>query len=134
MSTPDISFLFYIYYFIFVCTFFLEFNTSFLRKIYGYTVIISFFFYLNRYLVLLAQFVVYCIIKDTSMHFVVFLFSYISYPLVIVVIRINVSIFYSIYMLYHVSDLSIKLNRANALFKMRYVSLKILRSIYFALF
>ena len=68
------------------------------------------------------------------MHFVVFLFSYISYPLVIVVIRINVSIFYSIYMLYHVSDLSIKLNRANALFKMRYVSLKILRSIYFALF
>ena len=68
------------------------------------------------------------------MDFVVFLFSYISYPLVIVVIRINVSIFYSIYMLYHVSDLSIKLNRANALFKMRYVSLKILRSIYFALF
>ena len=68
------------------------------------------------------------------MHFAVFLFSYISYPLVIVVIRINVSIFYSIYMLYHVSDLSIKLNRANALFKMRYVSLKILRSIYFALF
>ena len=83
---------------------------------------------------LLTQFVVYCIIKDTSMDFVVFLFSYISYPLVIVVIRINVSIFYSIYMLYHVSDLSIKLNRANALFKMRYVSLKILRSIYFALF
>ena len=37
---------------------------------------------------------------------------------------------------YHVSDLSIKLNRANALlFKMRkYVSLKILRSIYFAIF
>ena len=68
------------------------------------------------------------------MDFVVFLFSYISYPLVIVVIRINVSIFYSIYMLYHVSDLSMKLNRANALFKMRYVSLKILRSIYFALF
>ena len=68
------------------------------------------------------------------MDFVVFLFSYISYPLVIVVIRINVPIFYSIYMLYHVSDLSIKLNRANALFKMRYVSLKILRSIYFALF
>ena len=68
------------------------------------------------------------------MDFVVFLFSYVSYPLVIVVIRINVSIFYSIYMLYHVSDLSIKLNRANALFKMRYVSLKILRSIYFALF
>ena len=68
------------------------------------------------------------------MDFVVFLFSYISYPLVIVVIRINVSIFYSIYMLYHVSDLSIKLNRANALFKMRYVSLKILRSIYFAPF
>ena len=68
------------------------------------------------------------------MDFVVFLFSYISYPLVIVVIRINVSIFYSIFMLYHVSDLSIKLNRANALFKMRYVSLKILRSIYFALF
>ena len=37
---------------------------------------------------------------------------------------------------YHVNDLSIKLNRANALlFKMRkYVSLKILRSIYFLLF
>ena len=35
----------------------------------------------------------------------------------------------------HVSDLSIKLNRANTLlFKMRkYVSLKILRSIYFAI-
>ena len=37
---------------------------------------------------------------------------------------------------YHVNDLSIKLNRANALlFKMRkYVSLKILRPIYFAIF
>ena len=37
---------------------------------------------------------------------------------------------------YHVNDFSIKLNRANALlFKMRkYVSLKILRSIYFAIF
>ena len=37
---------------------------------------------------------------------------------------------------YHVNDLSIKLNRANALlFKMRkYVSLKILTSIYFAIF
>ena len=37
---------------------------------------------------------------------------------------------------YHVNDVSIKLNRANALlFKMRkYVSLKILRSIYFAIF
>ena len=37
---------------------------------------------------------------------------------------------------YHINDLSIKLNRANALlFKMRkYVSLKILRSIYFAIF
>ena len=37
---------------------------------------------------------------------------------------------------YHVNDLSIKLNRANALlFKMRkYVSLKILRSIYLAIF
>ena len=37
---------------------------------------------------------------------------------------------------YHVNDLSIKLNRANALlFKMRkYISLKILRSIYFAIF
>ena len=37
---------------------------------------------------------------------------------------------------YHVNDLSIKLNRANALlFKMRkYVSLKILRSLYFAIF
>ena len=37
---------------------------------------------------------------------------------------------------YHVNDLFIKLNRANAfLFKMRrYVSLKILRSIYFAIF
>ena len=37
---------------------------------------------------------------------------------------------------YHVIDLSIKLNRANTLlFKMRkYVSLKILRSIYFAIF
>ena len=37
---------------------------------------------------------------------------------------------------YHVNDLSIKLNRANALlFKMReYVSLKILRFIYFAIF
>ena len=37
---------------------------------------------------------------------------------------------------YHVNDLSIKLNRANALlFKMRkYVNLKILRSIYFAIF
>ena len=37
---------------------------------------------------------------------------------------------------YHVNDLSIKLNRTNALlFKMRkYVSLKILRSIYFAIF
>ena len=37
---------------------------------------------------------------------------------------------------YHVNDLSIKLNRANALlFKMRkYVNLKILRSIYFTIF
>ena len=37
---------------------------------------------------------------------------------------------------YHVNDFSIKLNRANALlFKMRkYVSCKILRSIYFAIF
>ena len=37
---------------------------------------------------------------------------------------------------YHVNDLSIKLNRANALlFKMRkYFSLKILRSVYFAIF
>ena len=37
---------------------------------------------------------------------------------------------------YHITDLSIKLNRANALlFKMRrYVSLKILRSMYFAIF
>ena len=37
---------------------------------------------------------------------------------------------------YHVNDLSIKLNRTNALlFKMRkYVSLKILKSIYFAIF
>ena len=37
---------------------------------------------------------------------------------------------------YHVNDLSIKLNRANALlFQMRkYVNLKILRSIYFAIF
>ena len=37
---------------------------------------------------------------------------------------------------YHVNDLSIKLNRANALiFKIReYVSPKILRSIYFAIF
>ena len=37
---------------------------------------------------------------------------------------------------HHVNDLSIKLNRANGLFlKMRkYVSLKILRSIYFAVF
>ena len=37
---------------------------------------------------------------------------------------------------YHVNDLSIKLNKANVLlFKMRkYVSLKILRSIYFAIF
>ena len=37
---------------------------------------------------------------------------------------------------HHVNDLSIKLNKANALlFKMRkYVSLKILRSIYFAIF
>ena len=37
---------------------------------------------------------------------------------------------------HHVNDLSIKLNRANAhLFKMRkYVSLKILRPIYFAIF
>ena len=37
---------------------------------------------------------------------------------------------------YHVNDLSIKLNRANAiLFKMRkYASLKILKSIYFAIF
>ena len=37
---------------------------------------------------------------------------------------------------YHVNDLSIKLNRANTLlFKMRkYVSLKTLRSIYFAIF
>ena len=37
---------------------------------------------------------------------------------------------------YHVNDLSIKLNRANALlFKMRkYVSLEILRSIYFVIF
>ena len=37
---------------------------------------------------------------------------------------------------HHVNDLSIKLNRANALFyKMRkYVSLEILRSIYFAVF
>ena len=36
----------------------------------------------------------------------------------------------------HVNDLSIKLNRANArLFKMRkYISLRILRSIYFAIF
>ena len=37
---------------------------------------------------------------------------------------------------YHVNDLSVKLNRANALlFKMRkYVSCKILKSIYFAIF
>ena len=37
---------------------------------------------------------------------------------------------------HHVNDLSVKLNRANALlFKMRkYVDLKILRSIYFAIF
>ena len=37
---------------------------------------------------------------------------------------------------YHINEISIKLNRANALlFKMRkYVSLKILRSIYFAIF
>ena len=37
---------------------------------------------------------------------------------------------------YHVSDLSVKLNRGDALlFKMRkYVSLKMLRSIYFAIF
>ena len=37
---------------------------------------------------------------------------------------------------YHVNDLSVKLNRANVLlFKMRkYVNLKILRSIYFAIF
>ena len=37
---------------------------------------------------------------------------------------------------YHVNDLSMKLNRANTLlFKMRqYISLKILRSIYFAIF
>ena len=35
--------------------------------------------------------------------------------------------------LYRVSDLSIKLNR-DILFKMRYVSFKILRSIYFAIF
>ena len=37
---------------------------------------------------------------------------------------------------YHVNDLSVKLNRANALFfKMKkYISLKILRSIYFAIF
>ena len=37
---------------------------------------------------------------------------------------------------YHLNDFSIKLNRANALlFKMRkFVSLKILRSIYFAIF
>ena len=37
---------------------------------------------------------------------------------------------------YHVNDFSVKLNRANVLlFKMRkYVSLKILRSIYFAIF
>ena len=37
---------------------------------------------------------------------------------------------------YHVNDLSIKLNRVNALlFKLRfYVSLKILRSIYFTIF
>ena len=37
---------------------------------------------------------------------------------------------------YHVNDLSVKLNRANALlFKMRkYISCKILRSIYFAIF
>ena len=37
---------------------------------------------------------------------------------------------------YHVNDLSIKMSRANALlFKMRkYASLKILRSIYFAIF
>ena len=35
---------------------------------------------------------------------------------------------------YHVNDLFIKLNRANALFKMReYVSLNTLRSIYFAI-
>ena len=36
---------------------------------------------------------------------------------------------------YHANHLSIKLNRANALFKMRkYVSLKILRSNYFSIF
>ena len=37
---------------------------------------------------------------------------------------------------YHVNDLSIKLNRANALLltKRKYASLKILRSIYFAVF
>ena len=43
-------------------------------------------------------------------------------------------IFYLKYFIYHINDLSIKLNRTNVLlFKMRkYVSLEILRSIYFA--
>ena len=49
---------------------------------------------------------------------------------------LNVKIYITLSWQYHVNDLSMKLNRANALlFKMRkYVSLKILKSIYFAIF
>ena len=50
--------------------------------------------------------------------------------------QLSVKIYTNLTWQHHVSDLSIKLNRANALlFKIRkYVSLKILRSIYFAIF
>ena len=50
--------------------------------------------------------------------------------------NLGVKIYINLSWQYHVNDLSIKLNRANALLlKMRkYVSLKILRSIYFAIF
>ena len=50
--------------------------------------------------------------------------------------KVYVKIYTNLSWQYHVNDLSIKMNRANALlFKMRkYVSLKILRSTYFAYF
>ena len=58
------------------------------------------------------------------------------YPTEIVFKYLGIKIDTNLSWQYHVNDLSIKLNRANALlFKMRkYVSLKILRSIYFAIF
>ena len=64
------------------------------------------------------------------------LFSKRLYPTEIVFKYLGIKIDTNLSWQYHVNDLSIKLNRANVLlFKMRkYISLKILRSIYFAVF